>query len=146
MESFGGSGFAVGGCGVKKKRSNASRRPRLESHILLPSCNIVPSSTQPFRNAIHDNNHYSRDNVFVSDGLASVNKLKKLKLKVGGVTHTIHTRSTTDFVGGGGDSSIEKSSGCISPFTHQEKSYIQVYHADLLKIIQLLLGLVLCHL
>ncbi|KAF3456346.1 hypothetical protein FNV43_RR00996 [Rhamnella rubrinervis] len=114
---------SVDGCGIRKKRSNPSRRPRLDSHTLLQSYYIVPP-TQPFSNVIPDKNHYNRDKVVVSDGLGSENKLKKLKLKVGGVTHTIHTKSTSDFVSDGG-SSIRKSPGCFSAFTHQEKSHLQ---------------------
>lgn len=136
MESFVGSGYAVGGCGVRKKRSNPSRRPRLDSHTLLQSYCIVPSSTtQHFSNGSHVKNHYNRDTVVVSDGLGSENKLKKLKLKVGGITHTIHTKSAAEFVSDGG-SSIRSSSGCSSAFTRQEKSHLQVRHADPSSIMQ----------
>ncbi|KAH7513467.1 hypothetical protein FEM48_Zijuj12G0203000 [Ziziphus jujuba var. spinosa] len=124
MESFGGSGYDVGSFGVRKKRSNASRRPRLDSHTLLQSYNLLPSSTQPLNNGSHDKNYYKRDTFVVSNGLGSENKLKKLKLKVGGVTHTIHTRSGADF-SGGCSSSIQKSSSCDYGFTPNEKSQIQ---------------------
>ncbi|KAF8401324.1 hypothetical protein HHK36_012258 [Tetracentron sinense] len=45
----------------------------------------------------------------VSDGLGNENKLKKVKLKVGGVTRTIHAKSTSDGVSGGGSSSTKSS-------------------------------------
>lgn len=125
MEISGGSGSDVGSFGVRKRRSNASRRPRLDSHTLLKSYNLLPSSTQPLSNGSHD----KRDNVVVSDGLESENKLKKLKLKVGGVTHTIHTKSRSDF-SSGSSSSIQKSSCYVNGFTPNEKSHIQVPHAD----------------
>ncbi|XP_039001185.1 uncharacterized protein LOC120127339 [Hibiscus syriacus] len=91
MESFVGSSLAVVSCAMKKKRSGMLRRPRVTlptftyNHVLMSS----PTSTigcsgseeQNFKNG--------------SNGFGSESKLK-LKLKLGGVTRTIHTNSTAD--------------------------------------------------
>ncbi|CAI8610741.1 unnamed protein product [Vicia faba] len=72
---------------MKRKRSNVSRKPRA-------NCDAI------FKRYIgwlpHAENESVRDPVVVSDGLGTNNKLKKLKLKFGGVTHTIHTKSGSD--------------------------------------------------
>ncbi|OVA16782.1 INO80 complex subunit B-like conserved region [Macleaya cordata] len=44
-----------------------------------------------------------------SDTLGNENKLRKVKLKVGGVTHTIHAKSTSDGASGGRSSSMKSS-------------------------------------
>lgn len=125
MESFDGSGVAVVGSGVKKKRTNASRRPRLDSHKLLESINLLPLSTVLYSNGDNDKNQSNGGRVAGSDGLGSVSKPKKLKLKVGGVTHTIHTKSTADFAYSGGNVT-RNSSGSLAAFTSQEKPLLQV--------------------
>ncbi|KAL5541959.1 hypothetical protein UlMin_009669 [Ulmus minor] len=114
MESFDDSGSAAVVCGIRKKRSNASRRPRLDSNVLLQSNNLLPPSTQPLSNESYDTNQSNEDKAVLCDGLGSENKLKRLKLKFGGVTHTIHSNSVAD-----------KSSSCFTDFTSQEKSLLQ---------------------
>ena len=115
MESFDDSGSAAVGCGIRKKRSNASRRPRLDSNVLLQSNSLLPPSTQPISNESYDTNQCNEDKAVLCDGLGSENKLKRLKLKFGGVTHTIHSNSVAD-----------KSSSCFTDFTSQEKLLLQV--------------------
>ncbi|XP_062108783.1 uncharacterized protein LOC133819528 [Humulus lupulus] len=116
MESLDGSELAV----MRKKRSNASRRPRVDSHSLLENLNLWPLSTELYSNGDNDKNQDNGDGVVVSDGLGRGNKLKKLKLKVGGVTHTIHTKSTANFSYGGSTNTRNSSSSVIA-FTTQEK-------------------------
>ncbi|KAK2358374.1 HIT zinc finger and PAPA-1 domain-containing protein [Trifolium repens] len=67
-----------------RKRSNVSRKPRANTDAIFQNY---------FGLLSHAENENVRDTVAVSDGLGTNNKLKKLKLKFGGVTHTIHTKS-----------------------------------------------------
>ncbi|XP_038694572.1 uncharacterized protein LOC119991909 isoform X2 [Tripterygium wilfordii] len=92
MEISGGSVFAGSDFNARKKRSNGSRRPRRDSQSLMQGHNFMPQPTQHL---------VSGTNEVGSDGLGSDNKLKKLKLKLGGVTHTIHAKSAADYASGG---------------------------------------------
>lgn len=56
----------------------------------------------------------------VVDGLGNENKLKKVKLKVGGVTHTIHAKSTSDGASVGGSSSTKSSRASDAPRQRQK--------------------------
>lgn len=69
---------------MKRKRSIVSRKPRANCDAIFK---------RYFGWIPHAENESVRDTVVVSDGLGTNNKLKKLKLKFGGVTHTIHTKS-----------------------------------------------------
>ncbi|PON64969.1 INO80 complex, subunit Ies [Parasponia andersonii] len=119
MEGFDGSGLAVVGCSIKKKRSNLSRRPRVDSRMLLERIHLLPLSTEIYSNVDNDTNQNNGDRVVVADGLGSDNKLKKLKFKVGGVTHTIQTKSTAYFAYGGG--TVTRKSTSLTADTAQEK-------------------------
>ncbi|XP_042492480.1 nucleolar protein dao-5-like [Macadamia integrifolia] len=55
-----------------------------------------------------------------SDGIGNESKLKKVKLKVGGVTRTIHAKSTSDIASGGGSSSIKSSRSSDAPRPRQK--------------------------
>ncbi|CAJ2654026.1 hypothetical protein L195_g017588 [Trifolium pratense] len=69
---------------MTRKRSNVSRKPRANTDAIFQNYfGLLP----------HAEKENVRDAVVVSDGLGTTNKLKKLKLKFGGVTHTIHTKS-----------------------------------------------------
>lgn len=59
------------------------RKPRANSDAIFQSYFGCSSPVE---------NESVRDTVVVCDGLGTDNKLKKLKLKFGGVTHTIHTK------------------------------------------------------
>ncbi|KAI8011673.1 hypothetical protein LOK49_LG06G03376 [Camellia lanceoleosa] len=96
MEGFGGSSeFAATGCTTRKERSNTPRRPRTDSHPIPNSHNILPN-VQHIISACKknwkDNGGFGDVNAFNRNG--SENKLKTVKLKLGGVTHTIRTNST----------------------------------------------------
>lgn len=108
---------------MRKKRSVVAQKPRLDPPIFSQSSNIFP----PFGNIDKDQNNKER--VVLFDGLGRGNKLKKLKLKLGGVTHTIHTKYRADF-GCSGGSSVAKSSSSIDAFTPQLKPLPQVPHSD----------------
>ncbi|KAJ4956664.1 hypothetical protein NE237_013447 [Protea cynaroides] len=54
-----------------------------------------------------------------SDGIGNESKLKKVKLKVGGVTRTIHAKSTSDVASGGGSSSMKSSRSSDVPRPRQ---------------------------
>lgn len=101
METFGG----LVGCTARKKRSTVSRRPHHDSQAFQQRFNLLPSFAQPFSSGRHKENKNFGDPIIASDNLGTENKLKRLKLKVGGVTHTIHTKSSNDFIG---DSSVTK--------------------------------------
>ncbi|KAJ7980384.1 putative HIT zinc finger,PAPA-1-like conserved region [Quillaja saponaria] len=64
---------------------------------------------KPFRKPDESKNVSA--NLVSSDELGTENKLKKLKLKVGGVTHTIHTKSTLELALSD-SSSVKKFSPC----------------------------------
>lgn len=121
MESFGGNGFSVVGHNIRKKRSDTSRKARLDSHMLLQSNHFLPASIELFTNGGHNEERNNEDKAVACDGVRSGNKLKKLKLKVGGVTRTIHTKSTTDFASGD-CSSTRVSYVSLTAFAPQEKS------------------------
>ncbi|KAJ4968171.1 hypothetical protein NE237_014872 [Protea cynaroides] len=55
-----------------------------------------------------------------SDGIGNENKLKKVKLKVGGVTRTIHAKATSDAAFGGGAPSIKFSRFSDAPRPRQK--------------------------
>ncbi|GLU08507.1 hypothetical protein SLE2022_254150 [Rubroshorea leprosula] len=94
MESFDGAGFAAVGSTARKKRSIASRRPCAVEN--LQSYNFLLSLVQPIGSVSNEDQHFKNG----SNGLGSDNKLK-LKLKLGGVTHTIHTKSMAEDAFGG---------------------------------------------
>lgn len=98
MESFGEPKCAVVGCTFRKKRSTVSRRPRPDSQPLADSYNLLPlSSPSLIGSGRSDVNRNLGGSVVVFDGLGSENKPKRLKLKVGGVIRTVHTKSVVDF-------------------------------------------------
>lgn len=93
MEILGGSRLVTGST-MKRKRSRVSRRPRADSDALFQSYFGWLSHVEPSGN--HTENENVGDAMIASDGLGTDNKLKKLKLKFGGVTHTIHAKSKTE--------------------------------------------------
>lgn len=95
MECSSGDGLAVVGCTAKKKRSGLTRRPRPDLRSLIHSCTFLQPSTQSVDSGNNDGNQYFKDTMVGSDGLGGENRLK-LKLKFGGVTHTIQTNSTVE--------------------------------------------------
>ncbi|GAV85777.1 zf-HIT domain-containing protein/PAPA-1 domain-containing protein [Cephalotus follicularis] len=150
MESFGGLGFSHVSSAVRKKRSNASRRPRNDFHIHSDFHDILTfSSTPPLDNnminkedrAFGESDEASNNSSFqgrnkqrcgegfldptnwtcprylghldFSGGSGIENSIKKVKLKVGGVTHTINAKSTLDDCSGVGSTSTKFS--CFSP-------------------------------
>ncbi|XP_061349169.1 uncharacterized protein LOC133294504 [Gastrolobium bilobum] len=93
MEIIGGYGLAIDST-MKRKRTRVSRRPRANSDTLFQSYFDRLSLVEPF--AKQADNENVRDTMVASDRLGTDNKLKKLKLKFGGVTHTIHAKSKTE--------------------------------------------------
>lgn len=79
---------------MKRKRSSISRKPRANYDALFQSFSGWSSHAEPFRK--HAENENLRDTVVASDGLATDYRPTKLKLKFGGVTHTIHAKSKTE--------------------------------------------------
>ena len=129
MEGNGGSGFSVVSNGIRKKRSDAPRRPRHDSQILIQSNVVLPASTEPFSSEIDRQNQNSEDKVVLYNLPRSENKLRKLKLKVGGVTRTIHNKSSADFSERG--SSTIKTHSSSADLTPQEKPLLQVKCSDM---------------
>lgn len=134
MEGFGGLGFSNVGGAARKKRSSTSRRPRNEGHPEfheVSSLSSTPPSDNNMSNedgkqgesdeasnvgAFQGSNEwkpsgpnskrYSESGSFggSSDGFENEKKVKKVKLKVGGVTRTIDAKSLTDGASGAGSS------------------------------------------
>lgn len=106
MEGFNGVNFTV-----RKKRSSVSRRPCSDSQKFSQTHTLLPQFTQSLGSAYNEEESEAKVG---SDGLRSENKLKKLKLKLGGVTHTIHTKYASE------------SSPCFDISQPQEKFLLQV--------------------
>jgi len=74
---------------MQRKRSDVPRKPRVNCDAIFQHYfGLLSSHSQNEKNV--------KDTIVVSDGLKTENKLKKLKLKFGGVTHTIHTKPSSD--------------------------------------------------
>ncbi|WCJ23326.1 HIT zinc finger PAPA-1-like conserved region [Euphorbia peplus] len=93
MEGFGGDLFGGVNFTIRKRRSSLSSRPISDLQKFSERFNILLQS--PPRGC-NDREHSFRETTIYSDGLRSENKLKKLKLKLGGVTHTIHTKYASE--------------------------------------------------
>ncbi|XWS53525.1 hypothetical protein CRYUN_Cryun10bG0008800 [Craigia yunnanensis] len=117
MESFGESGLAVVGCAVKKKRTSISRRPRVTQQTFTHNYILISSPTPAISSSGNEDQNFKNG----SNGFGRENKLK-LKLKLGGVTRMIHTKSTTDHAFGGVPSLTKSSHFSDAPLT-QEKSF-----------------------
>ncbi|KAG8389569.1 hypothetical protein BUALT_Bualt02G0242800 [Buddleja alternifolia] len=111
------------GIAIRKKRSQTSRRPKPEAQT-LPDKSPMTSSDENIGDAntggkmfnlnqcvsrsLPVNGSDSGSNVLLSnglnDGVGSEKKLKKVKLKVGGVTRTIQTKSSSNGASGSGAS------------------------------------------
>ncbi|KAJ7955224.1 putative HIT zinc finger,PAPA-1-like conserved region [Quillaja saponaria] len=110
--------WLAAGCTIRKKRSSLSRRPQPNSYTLWTRYCIFASFLEPF--GTPDENKNVSDNLVTSDGLGTENKIKKLKLKVGGVTHTINTKSTLELAFSG-SSSVKNFSPCSDGPEIQQK-------------------------
>lgn len=118
MENLNGTHSAGLGSTVRKKRSIISRRPCSDLQKLWTST-LLSSSTQ-FLNCGHNEEQVASG----SDGLRSEKRLKKLKLKFGGVTHTIHAKPATEYAFNGG-SSLTKSYQGFDASRSREKLLVQ---------------------
>ncbi|XP_057960449.1 uncharacterized protein LOC131152671 isoform X2 [Malania oleifera] len=133
MKGFGGFGFSSISNNVKKKRT--SRRPRSDSQHFSDNRDVSSlSSTPPSDNGGRCSEGVlapanwkqstnrevqaggricstsnSGQSAVASDGSGNENKLKKVKLKVGGVTRTIHAQSASDGTSVVGSSSTKSS-------------------------------------
>lgn len=96
MEQFDASTI---GCMMRKKRSGTPRRPRTNT-ITIPSCyDYSPNdhnSESSSKKHMDDTGGFGDDNCFSRTG--DEKKLKRVKLKLGGVTRTIHAIHRTDEV------------------------------------------------
>lgn len=119
MENLNGTHSAGLGSTIRKKRSIISRRPCSDLQKFLRTSTLLSSSTQ-FLNCGHNEEQVASG----SDGLRSEKRLKKLKLKFGGVTHTIHAKPATEYVFNGG-SSLTKSYQGFDASRSQEKLLVQ---------------------
>lgn len=84
------------GCVTRKKRSDTPRRPRTNT-ITIPSCYDCSSNEHNFissKRHIQYTGEFGDDNTFSRN--RDENKLKRVKLKLGGVTRTIHAIHATD--------------------------------------------------
>lgn len=125
MENIGRAPFAAAGFTTRKKRSSGSRRPCSETAKFLQTYALLSPSTQLSAYGHDEEDCYSGERTAGSDGLRSENKLKTLKLKFGGVTHTLHAKSAAENAFSGG-SSISKSSQCFDAYRPRVKLVIQV--------------------
>ncbi|KAH1200918.1 hypothetical protein GmHk_17G047752 [Glycine max] len=94
---------------MKRKRSTVSHQPRANADTLFQSYFGQLSPVEPFGKQAENEN--VKEKMDASAGLETGNKLKKLKLKFRGVTHTIHAKSKTE-TGFSSDSLIKKISPC----------------------------------
>ncbi|CAN1195050.1 hypothetical protein LINPERPRIM_LOCUS17775 [Linum perenne] len=103
MSSPPGNGIVIAELGfiARKKRSCATRRPCSELKRVLSVYGFFPPSTSAQSGSGHgqEDSHLGKP---AADGFGGEKRLKKLKLKVGGVTHTIHTKPVAEYdvVGG----------------------------------------------
>lgn len=74
-------------------------------------------------------NWNSRESTVVSDGIGSETKLKKVKLKLGGVTRTIHTNAASEFATSDGSFGTKTSHSSDARQFHSKLSF-QVPFAD----------------
>ncbi|XP_044498242.1 uncharacterized protein LOC123220226 isoform X2 [Mangifera indica] len=95
MECTSGARLAGVGCTAKKKRSGMPRRPRPDLRSFIHSCTFLQPTAESIDGGNIDGNQYFKDTMVGSDGLGSESRLK-LKLKFGGVTHTIQTNSSVE--------------------------------------------------
>ncbi|XP_050215675.1 uncharacterized protein LOC126666841 [Mercurialis annua] len=111
MDDFGGS-WCDGFCfSVRKKRSRISRQCCSDLQKFSQSYNFSPQSARYLGSRGYEEECFVREIALCSDGLRSENRLKKLKLKLGGVTHTIHTKYASE------------ASQCFNVPQSQEKDY-----------------------
>ncbi|GFP80353.1 hypothetical protein PHJA_000178700 [Phtheirospermum japonicum] len=112
---------------LKKKRSNLNRRPQNESESPQEYCDSISrASYSNLADAEKAQQSYDEHGILeemnnnkmseianpgqpktASGGIGTGNKISKVKLKVGGVTHTIHTRSSSDGSSVGGTSTTK---------------------------------------
>ncbi|RDX73077.1 hypothetical protein CR513_47359, partial [Mucuna pruriens] len=96
---------------MKRKRSRVSRQPRVNADTQFHSDFGCLSLVKPFGKQAENEN--VKDTMVASAGLGTDNKPKKLKLKLkfGGVTHSIHAKSKTE-TGFSSDSLMTRFSPC----------------------------------
>ncbi|KAK8572070.1 hypothetical protein V6N13_047689 [Hibiscus sabdariffa] len=125
MESYGGSKLAVVSCAMRKKRSATLRRPRVTPPTFTHNYLFVSSPTPTIGCSGNEEQNFKNG----SNGFGSENKLK-LKLKLGGVTRTIHTNSTADHAFGA-EPNLTKSSHFSEVAQTGEKSlFLSVVEID----------------
>ncbi|CAI0626293.1 unnamed protein product [Linum tenue] len=116
MGSPPGNGIAIADLGfiARKKRSCGTRRPCSEPQRVLGTYGFFPQSTS----AQSSGAGYGEESLRLSQHTAGEkNGLKKLKLKVGGVTRTIHTKAAAEYGNGGASASYASK--------HTEKQHFQ---------------------
>lgn len=124
MKSFRGSELAVVGCAIKKKRSGILRRPRVAAQTFTHNYILLSSPTPAIGCSGNEDQNFKNG----SNGFGSENKLK-LKLKLGGVTRTIHTNSTVDHAFDV-EPGLTKSSHFSDVAQTREKSFLLVFSSN----------------
>ncbi|KAH9689674.1 PAPA-1 domain-containing protein [Citrus sinensis] len=126
MEDFRGLRFS-NATGARKKRSNISRRPWNDLQPLSDFRDLSSfSSTPPSENVSMQKCNMGNFGA-VSDGLGNENKVKKVKLKVGGITRTINAKSAQDGSAGAGSTRLYHYSDTQQP---RQKLIIQEVSDD----------------
>ncbi|XAR49690.1 hypothetical protein NMG60_11032961 [Bertholletia excelsa] len=121
MEGFSGSEFINNEFATRKKRSNMPRRPRTVSCPIPNSYHIWPNdqiSVNVFKRSRKHDGGFGDSDAYCRNG--SENKLKKVKLKIGGVTHTIHPNCTSEFAVDGGSSATNGFYSSVAPLLPKE--------------------------
>ena len=95
MDDFGGAWLSGFSFSVRKKRSTVSRQPCSDPQKFSQIYTFLPQSTRCLVSGSNEEECHVRETSVYSDG-RSENRLKKLKLKLGGVTHTIHTHYASE--------------------------------------------------
>ena len=109
-----------------EQRHSGSDSKRCSEGVLAPAnWKIRDTHTSGMINASGDSGQEA-----VVDGIANESKLKKVKLKVGGVTRTIHAKTTSDGASVGGSSSTKSSRSSDAP-RQRQKLILQVFSIPL---------------
>ncbi|KAL2239061.1 UNVERIFIED_CONTAM: hypothetical protein Sindi_1097800 [Sesamum indicum] len=156
------------GVAIKKKRSQTSRRPRPEAQSLPDQSPLSSTPVSDDMSKVSSDENIgdgnsggkmfnlnqcvsrslpvsasdSGSNVILSngtsDGAGNENKLKKVKLKVGGVTRTIQTKSSSNGASGSGSSAkTNQSSDNARPPRQRLNPQVVIFASSLIMISQL---------
>ncbi|XP_074291847.1 uncharacterized protein LOC141618657 [Silene latifolia] len=86
----------------RRKRSSSRRRPHSNPKPFNHPQNAFMSPVSPMDRGLHEDINMYNSKVLEPKVPGNERKVKKLKLKLGGVTRTLHTKSSSEITSGGG--------------------------------------------